>query len=150
MISIKYVSGDTTEYGTDSIGTKGALIKMSGNLTITVKIWVVEGLSDGGTDKITLKQENANAPTNIPRIIIKILVKFQIERTIIPIIRGKQEKNVPKKNEPQTSPNNIVLIETGHVISLSSVFCLVSHGNTIGATEVAVKKIISANNPDIT
>jgi hypothetical protein len=107
-------------------------------------------LSAGGTDKITLKQENENAPTIIPRIIIPILNIFQMERTIIPNIRGKIEKSIPKKKLPQISPNNIVLIETGQVISFSRVFCLVSHGKTIGAIDVAVKNIINDTNPDTT
>ena len=126
------------------------LKNIRGNLTIIVKIMVYEGVSDGGTDKIELKQEKANAATIIATIIIPIFNAFQSESKTIPIIKGKIEKRTPKKKEPQISPNTIVLIEIGHVISFSSVLSLVSQGNTIGAMEVEVKNIISDTNPDTT
>jgi len=52
-------------------------------------------------------------------------------------------------NELHIFPNNIVLIDTGHVINLSKVFLIVSQGKTIGPIEVEVKKIIIAIKPDI-
>jgi hypothetical protein len=52
-------------------------------------------------------------------------------------------------NELQTLPNNIVLIEIGHVIKRSKVPRIVSHGRIIGPIEVEVKKITIVINPDI-
>jgi hypothetical protein len=46
-------------------------------------------------------------------------------------------------------PNNMVFMEMGHVINLSNVRRMVSHGNTIGPIEVDVKKIVIAINPEI-
>lgn len=46
-------------------------------------------------------------------------------------------------------PNNIVFIDTGQVTSLSNVFLIVSHGNTIGPIEVDDKKMIIAIKPEI-
>jgi hypothetical protein len=52
-------------------------------------------------------------------------------------------------NVLQTLPSNIVFIEIGHVINLSNVLLIVSHGNTMGPIEVDVKKVIIAINPEI-
>jgi hypothetical protein len=52
------------------MGLKRALINNKGNLIIIVKIIVFEGVSDGGTDRIALKQENEKDAIIIPRIII--------------------------------------------------------------------------------
>lgn len=52
-------------------------------------------------------------------------------------------------NELHMLPNNIVLTDIGHVINLSNVFRIDSHGNTMGPIEVEVKKIIIPIIPDI-
>lgn len=109
---------------------------------------VFAGVSVGGTDKIKLKLANANADMIIANIINTRFIEVN-ERNIIPNISGTEEKITPYKKELHTLPSNIVFIEMGQVINLSSVFCLVSQGKTTGPIEVVVKKITMPINPDI-
>jgi hypothetical protein len=103
----------------------------------------------GGTDKITLKLEKAKAPTNIPIIIMNKFIDFHRENISVVKINGGNENTIPNRKDPQISPINIVLIEIGHVISLSSVFCLVSQGKTTGPIEAAVKNKTIASKPEV-
>jgi len=127
---------------------RGVRIKI-GNFTNIVKIMVFAGVSVGGTERIRLKHENAKVPTIIPSNIIRIFILSQIPKKIIPINKGTIEKMQPKINELQIFPIKIVLIEIGHVISLSKVFARVSHGKTTGPIDVEVMNITIAINPDI-
>jgi hypothetical protein len=114
-----------------------------------VKIIVDAGVSVGGTDKIKLKEEKEKAASNIPGIKINKFMLFQSSKNIIPKIRGTVEKIHPKRKELHTFPISMVLIEIGHVINRSSVFCRVSQGNTTGPIEVEVRKRTIVINPDI-
>ncbi len=114
-----------------------------------VKVITFAGVSLGGIDKMVLKQEKENDATIIPKIIIIIFNEFQNEKIKTPNIKGIKEKIELNIKEAQTSPNNIVFIEIGQVINLSSVFCLVSQGKTIGPIDVADKKRTIAINPEI-
>jgi len=125
------------------------LIKSKGNLTKTVRIIVFAGVSVGGAESIRLNEENAKAATKIPSIIIKIFNETHNPKSNIPRINGTIEKMHPKAKELQIFPNNIVFIEIGHAINLSRVLILVSHGNTTGPIEVAVKNRVIAISPDI-
>ena len=125
------------------------LIKSKGNLTKTVRIIVFDGVSVGGVESIRLNEENAKAATKIPSIIIKIFNEIHNPKINIPKINGTIEKIQPKAKELQILPNRIVFIEIGHAINLSRVLILVSHGNTTGPIEVAVKNRVIAISPDI-
>lgn len=72
-----------------------------------------------------------------------------MDKKIIPNTKGIDENNNPNIEDPQILPNKTVLIEIGHVINRSNVFCLVSHGNTTGPIDVDVKNKIMAINPEI-
>ena len=115
----------------------------------TVKIIVFAGVSDGGTDKMMLIQENENDDTRIPKIIITKFSELQNGKIKRPNIKGTIEKIEPNRNEAQTSPNRIVLIEIGQVINLSRVFCLVSHGKTLGPCSPLSSAGRIAINPEI-
>ena len=100
-------------------------------------------------ERIKLNEENENAANIIPGIKINKLKDFDSSKKIMPNNRGTVENIHPKMNELQTFPRSIVLIETGQVINRSSVFCLVSQGNTTGPIEVAVKKSTIAIKPEM-
>lgn len=119
-----------------------------GNLINIVKVITLAGVSDGGIDKIVLKQENENDANIIPKIIIAKFIEFQNEKIEMHNINGTIEITEPNMKDAQTSPNNIVFIEIGQVINLSSVFCLVSQGKTTGPIDVADKKRTIAINPE--
>ena len=125
------------------------LINITGNLINTVKVIVDDGLSVGGVESIKLKQEKEKAARIIPELTINKFITFHILKKNIPIRRGTNEKTQPYKNELITLPKRIVLIETGQQINLSSVFNLVSNGNTTGPIELEVKKSSIAIKPDI-
>ena len=125
------------------------LMNTNGNFISTVNTIVFPGESIDGTDKIKLKQAKAKPATIIPRSTINILIVNSADKKIAPKIRGNEEKMSPYINVLQTLPNRIVLIEIGHVINLSNVFLIVSHGNTMGPIEVDDKNIIIAINPEI-
>ncbi len=119
-----------------------------GNLINIVKVITLAGVSDGGIDKIVLKQENENDANIMPKIIITKFIEFQNEKIEMHNINGTIEITEPNMKDAQTSPNNIVFIEIGQVINLSSVFCLVSQGKTTGPIDVADKKRTIAINPE--
>ena len=148
-ISKKYVKGEMIAFGVNIIGINNGLMNIRGNLIKIVKIIVEAGVSVGGTERIKLNEENENAANIIPDIKINKLRFFHSSKKIIPNNRGIMEKIKPKMNELQTFPRSIVLIEMGQVINRSSVFCLVSHGNTTGPIEVDVKKSTIVINPEI-
>ena len=114
-----------------------------------MRIIVFAGVSVGGAESIRLKEENAKAATKTPSKTIKIFNETHNPKIIIPKINGTIEKIQPKAKELQTFPNNIVFIEMGHDINLSRVLILVSHGNTTGPIDVAVKNRVIAISPDI-
>lgn len=114
----------------------------------TVKIIVFAGVSVGGTDNIKLKLENDKAATIIPITTINMFMEGWMDKKTIPNTRGTEENSTPNIEDPQILPNKTVLIEMGHVINLSSVFCLVSHGNTTGPMEVDVKNKTIVINPE--
>ena len=113
------------------------------------KIMVLPGVLVGGDDIIRLKLEN----TKLVRIIANIIrIKLKVnwfDKIMMPKISGIDENIIPYMNELQTLPNNIVLIEIGHVIKRSKVPRIVSHGRIIGPIEVEVRKITIVINPDI-
>ena len=147
--SKKYDKGEMNIIGDIVIAINNGLMNIKGNLISIVKIIVEAGVSVGGTERIKLNEENENAANNIPGITINKLMLFHNSKTIMPSIKGTVEKIHPKKNELQTFPRSMVLIETGHVINRSRVFCLVSHGNTTGPIEVDVKKRTMVIKPEI-
>lgn len=110
---------------------------------------IFPGLSVGGIDKMILKVANVNEPIKIPNIITIRLREFQNENMSMPNMNGTKEKMIPNINDPQISPNKIVLMEIGQVISRSRVFCLASQGKTTGPIEAAVKNKTIAMRPDI-
>lgn len=114
-----------------------------------VRIIVEAGVSVGGTDNIKLNEEKENAANNIPGITNNKLIVFHNSKKITPKRRGTVEKIHPKRNELHTFPKRIVLIEIGHVIKRSSVFCLVSHGKTTGPIEVEVRNKTIVINPEM-
>ena len=115
----------------------------------TVRIIVFAGVSVGGAESIRLKEEKAKAATNTPSKIIKIFKEIHKPKINIPKSNGTIDKIQPKISELQIFPIKIVFIEIGHAISLSRVLILVSHGNTTGPIEVAVKNRVIAISPDI-
>ena len=148
-VSKKNVNGEINTTGFKLMGVNNGLINIKGNLISMVRIMVEAGVSVGGTERIRLKEENENAANNIPGIIISTLRFFHNSKKTMPNINGTVQNRHPKINELQTFPRSIVLIETGQVINRSSVFCLVSHGNTTGPIEVEVRKRTIAIKPDI-
>jgi hypothetical protein len=114
-----------------------------------VKIIVEAGVSVGGTESIRLKEEKENAANNIPGIKIKRFIPFHSSKKIIPKSKGTVEKMQPKRKELHTFPIKIVLMEMGHVIKRSRVFCRVSQGNTTGPIDVEVRKRTIAIKPEI-
>jgi hypothetical protein len=135
--------------GVITIGVNNGLINIKGNLINMVRIIVEAGVSVGGTERIRLKEENENAANNIPGIIMSKLRLFHNSKKAIPNIKGTVQNKHPKINELKIFPRSMVLIETGQVINRSSVFCLVSQGNTTGPIEVEVKKRTIAIKPEI-
>jgi hypothetical protein len=121
-ISKKNVNGEIRYIAFTDIGINKGLIKISGNLIIMVSIIVLAGVSVGGTERIKLKEENANAANRIPGIMINKFMLFQSPKKMIPSINGTLEKIHPNIKELHTFPNKIVLIEIGHVINRSNVF----------------------------
>jgi hypothetical protein len=148
-ISIKYVNGEMKTIGDKVIGINRGLMNTNGNLIRTVNIIVFPGVSVEGTESIRLKQAKAKPAINIPAIIRRILTVNSVDRKIIPIIKGIEEKIIPYRDVLQTLPNNIVFIDIGQVTNLSNVFLAVSHGKTIGPIEVEVRKMIIVINPEI-
>ena len=92
-MSTKYVSGEITPIGKLLIGIKRGVINIRGNLTRTVKTMVLEGVSEGGTERIRLKLANDNAPTIIPPIMTIKFIDGSKDKKIAPKIRGIKEKN---------------------------------------------------------
>jgi hypothetical protein len=91
---MKYVSGEITPIGKLLIGIKRGVINIRGNLTRTVKTMVLEGVSEGITERIRLKLAKDNAPTIIPP---KMTIKFidgSKDKKTAPKIRGIKENNV--------------------------------------------------------
>ena len=131
------------------IGMNKGLMNIKGNLIRIVKIIVEAGVSVGGTERIRLKEEKENAANKIPGIKIKRFNPFHNSKKMTPKSKGTVEKIQPKRNELHTFPSKMVLIEMGHVIKRSSVFCLVSQGNTTGPIDVEVRKRTIAINPEI-
>jgi len=149
IISRKYVIGETNAIGEDSIGMKSGLIINRGNLTVIVRIIALDGWVEGGADKIILKQEKEKAATIIPRIIIIKFSDVHIEKITNPNINGAKVIIVANNDDAQISPNSIVLIEMGVVITLSRFLDNVSHGNVRGAIAVADIKSTMAIKPEI-
>ena len=131
------------------IDVNKGLINISGNLINIVRIIVFAGVSVGGTERIKLNDENENAANKIPGINNNKFNDFHKSKNMIPRMRGTMENKHPNKKELHTFPRRMVFIETGHVISLSKVFCLVSQGNTTGPIEVEVKKSTITINPEM-
>jgi len=148
-VSKKYVKGEISVMGFNIIGINNGLMNIKGNLISMVRIIVEAGVSVGGTERIKLKEENENAASKIPGIIINKLIFFHNSKKTMPSIKGTVENIHPKMNELQTFPRSIVLIETGQVINRSRVFCLVSHGKTTGPIEVDVKNRTIVIKPEI-
>ncbi len=148
-ISKKYVKGEINTFGVNVIGINNGLMNIKGNLIKIVRIIVEAGVSVGGAERIKLNEENENAAKTIPGIKINKLMLFHSSKNTMPNKRGTMENIHPKMNELQTFPRSIVLIETGQVINRSSVFCLVSQGNTTGPIEVDVKKSTIAIKPEM-
>jgi hypothetical protein len=121
-ISKKNVKGEIKYITFTDIGINKGLIKINGNLMIMVRIIVLAGVSVGGTERIKLKEEKANAANRIPGIMINKFMLFQSPKNMIPSINGTLEKIHPNKKELHTFPNKTVFIETGHVINRSNVF----------------------------
>ena len=124
-------------------------MNISGNLIKIVKTIVLPGVFDDGTDNIKLKLEKARPAIIIPKMIRSTFILIDNPKKIAPNTKGIEENVTPYMNELHMLPNNIVLIEIGHVINLSNVFRMDSHGNTIGPIEVDVKKMIIPIIPDI-
>ncbi len=148
IISMKYVSGEITASGAKETGINRGLMNIIGNLTKIVKIIVLAGISVGGTERINEKLENASAAMIIPKAIKRKFIWIS-KNKITPRIKGMVEKTQPKTSELHKFPTKIVFIEIGHVINLSRVICLVSHGNTTGPIEVEVRKSTMAIRPEI-
>jgi hypothetical protein len=146
---MKYVNGEMKAIGDKVIGINNGLMNINGNFIRIVKTIVFPGVSVEGTESIRLKHAKAKPATTIPVIIKTKFIVSSVERKIIPIIRGIEEKIIPYKKVLQTLPNKMVFIEIGHVINLSNVLLIVSQGKTIGPIEVDVKKVIIAINPEI-
>jgi len=145
---MKYVSGDITEIGREEIGIKSGLMNNRGNLINTVRIIVLAGVVVGGTDNIRLKLAKDNAVINIPTINRIKLAEIGKDKNIYPKTRGIDENMIPNKKELHRLPNKMVLIETGHVISRSNVFRIVSHGKITGPMDVVVKNRTIVINPE--
>jgi hypothetical protein len=125
------------------------LMKINGNLMRIVNTIVFPGVSVEGTESIRLKHAKAKPAMIIPVMIKNKFIVNSVDKKIIPIIKGIEEKIIPYIKVLQMLPTNIVFIDTGHVINLSNVLLIVSHGNTIGPIEVDVKNMIIAIKPDI-
>lgn len=143
------MSGDIAAVGIEDIGIKSGLINNNGNLIKICKIIVFPGFLVGGAEIIKLKLENTRADIIIAVIIRKKLIVNPLDRKVTPKINGTDENNKPYINEPQILPNNIVLIEIGHVVNRSKVPRIVSQGKIIGPNEVEVKKRTIAIIPEM-
>ena len=137
------------KYEVEATGTKSGLMKIKGNLTAKVRIIVLEGISDGGTDKIKEKLEKASEATRIPGMMIQGRIVPHDLPMDAPRMSGTKAKILPKALELQMFPNKTVLIDTGQVRSRSSVLSRVSQGKTTGPIEVAVRNEIIAIKPEI-
>ncbi len=147
--SKKYESGEIKTTGFGVIGTNRGLIKIKGNFIKMVSIIVDAGVSVGGTERIKLKDENEKAASIIAGTMITIFIETHNPKKIIPKSKGTMENKHPNRKELHTFPNKIVLIEIGHVIKRSNVFCLVSQGKTTGPMLVEVRNSTIAIKPDI-
>lgn len=110
---------------------------------------VLPGFVDGGDEIIRLKLEKTKEVRIIANITRSKLKTNSLDKNIKPITNGIDENIIPYMNELQIPPNNIVLIEIGHVTKRSKVPRIVSHGKIIGPIEVEVRKRTIVINPDI-
>lgn len=143
---MKYVKGEITVQGADSIGMKIGLINSSGNFIRKERIIVLEGISVGGAESITPKHAKAKQPKNSATI--KTSGAIILNPSVIPIITGITATIKPNANDAQISPKIIVVKVIGDATRRSNVLAIVSQGKTAGPMELAVNRSTIPSNPD--
>ena len=123
-----------------SIGKNTPLIKIKGNLIIVDNIIMFEGLSVGGAEMSSPKDEKQKAARIVPMIKLK-LIMF-VPSKMAPAKRIKKVMKSPNRREAITSPRMIAHMAIGAETSLSKVLILVSHGAIMGPMEETVTKSV--------
>lgn len=129
------------------IGTNTPLIKIRGNLINVAKTIIFEGLSVGGEDINTPKDEKQKEAIIIP--ITKGKVIISKPNKAMPTKRTNEVTKSPKTAEASISPRIIAQRDTGEETSLSNVFIFVSHGAIIGVIAETAKKRAIPTKPGI-
>ncbi len=143
--SVVYVRGDSRETiwairGRWFMGMKIPLIKMRGNFMRDESIIMFAGVSAGGAESSKPKKEKHRADaTTLKRRRGVFAGKTPMTR---PDAATTKVIVVPNNMEAIASPERMMAMLTGDVISLSKVLALVSHGAITGPTAVEVKKTV--------
>ena len=125
------------------IGMNTPLTKIIGNLIMVDIIIIFDGLSVGGAEISSPKDEKQKAARTVPRIKLK-LIMF-VPSKIAPAKKIKKVMKRPNKREAITSPKMIAHTAIGAEINLSKVRIRVSHGAIIGPIDETVTKRVIPN-----
>ncbi len=119
------------------------LIKIIGNLIKVDSIIIFDGLSVGGAEITSPKEEKQKAARIVPMIRLKLTIsipsKIMLAKKINKVIKRPNEK------EAIISPKMIAHKAIGAETSLSNVLIRVSHGAIIGPMDETVTKSVIPN-----
>jgi len=122
-------------------------MKIKGNLIKLDSIIMFEGLSVGGAEISSPKEEKQKAAKIVPTIRLKLIIS--IPNKTMPTEKTKEVIKRPNKKEAVISPkiiaHNVIGVET----NLSNVLIRVSQGAITGPIDETVKKSAIPNNPGI-
>ena len=114
------------------------LIKIMGNLIKVDSIIIFDGLSVGGADMTSPRDEKQKAARIVPMIRFKFIIptpsRIALTKKIKKVIK------MPNRREAITSPRMMAHKAMGAEINLSKVLILVSHGAIMGPIDETVTK----------
>ena len=120
------------------IGTNIPLIKIKGNLIKLESIIMLEGLSVGGEEIKSPKDEKQKAASIVPKIKLKFIIPHPSKITLTK--KMKKVIKSPNRKEATMSPSIIAQSAIGEETNLSKVFIRVSQGAITGPMEETVTK----------
>jgi len=123
------------------------LIKIMGNLIKLDNIMIFAGLSVGGAEISSPKDEKQNAARIVPTIRLKLIIP--VPSKIMPTKRIKKVMKRPNKREAIISPKIIAHTAIGVETNRSKVLACVSHGAITGPIDEAAAKRVIPNKPGI-
>lgn len=125
------------------IGVNIPLMKIKGNLIKVDNIIIFDGLSVGGAEINSPKDEKQKAAKSVPTIRLKLIIP--IPSKMILTKRIKKVMKRPNKREAVISPKMMAHTAIGAETSLSNVLIRVSQGAIIGPIEETVTKSVIPN-----